>query len=136
MTVKEYLNQARNMDELIKSNKAELERLRELSTCISSPAAGGTSRGNAPGDRVGNIATRIADLEAQIQQDIDYYITVKSDIHNAIERITNRDERLLLRMRYIDGMTWEQIAEKMHYSVSGIYKLHKKSINRFYSIGQ
>ena len=36
--------------------------------------------------------------------------------------------RLLLRLHYIDYLSWEQTADTMHYSVENIYKLRLKAL--------
>lgn len=37
-------------------------------------------------------------------------------------------EKELCKLRYIDGLTWEQIAEKMCYSYTQVHRIHKKMI--------
>lgn len=39
-------------------------------------------------------------------------------------------ERDLLRYRYIDGMEWHQVANKIHYSQQQTYRLHEKALKK------
>lgn len=42
----------------------------------------------------------------------------------AIDALPDGRQRLLLRLRYIDGRTWEQIAVRMGYSFRQILRMH------------
>lgn len=44
-------------------------------------------------------------------------------IEDAIEKLTPR-ERTLIRLYYIDGLTWEQVAVKMNYSWRQVHRIH------------
>lgn len=36
--------------------------------------------------------------------------------------------RLVMRYHYVEGLTWEQVAEKADYSVRGVYKLRDQAL--------
>lgn len=46
------------------------------------------------------------------------------------------DDRLrnLLTLHYIDGLTWERVAEKMWYSTKHIFDLYRESLTAVYKI--
>lgn len=44
-------------------------------------------------------------------------------IEEAIEKLAPR-ERTLIRLYYIDGLTWEQVAVKMNYSWRQVHRIH------------
>lgn len=126
MTAKEYLYQAYRLDELIKSYQRELASLKELSLSIgsqdTSKDAVSVSKDNSASFT--RIVDKIADLEAKINNEIEHYISVKNEIHSVIEAVEDNDEKLCLRYRYVEFMTWEQIADKMHYSVMQVTRIH------------
>ena len=50
--------------------------------------------------------------------------------HN-IDKVENGTYRLLLTLRYIRFMTWEQVAEEMNYSyVHVVYNLHSAALRQ------
>ena len=67
-------------------------------------------------------------LEAELADQIVERVTIRREIGQAIDRV--QDERLsrLLRLRYIDGMTWEKIAVQMDMTYQWVCKLHGKSL--------
>ena len=36
--------------------------------------------------------------------------------------------RALLEIRYLNGCTWEEVAERMHYTTRNIYNLHSAAL--------
>lgn len=129
MTTKEYLQQAYRFNELINSHVREIEQLR--SVLYSNPSFDFTKervKGKYDIDRIPKIVGKIADLEKQIDKEIDLLIDLKRDIHFTIETVENLNYKLLLRCRYIEFMTWEQIAERMKYSVRQVYRIHSEAL--------
>lgn len=132
MTEKEYLSGAYRLDELIKSYQRELASLKELSlsigsqdtskdaVCVSKDSSASFTR----------IVDKIADLEIKINSEIERYISLKDEIHSAIEKVENNDEKLCLRYRYIEFMTWDKIADVMHYSIMQITRIHGRALQR------
>jgi len=51
------------------------------------------------------------------------------EIEHAIEKLKPR-ERLLVRLHYIDGLTWEQVAVEMTYSWSQVHRIHAKALQK------
>ena len=51
------------------------------------------------------------------------------EIESAIKKLKPR-ERLLVRLHYIDGLTWEQVAVDMTYSWSQVHRIHAKALQK------
>ena len=85
------------------------------------PKGGGT-------DKIQNAVCRIADIEADINREIDRQIDLRERIETAICAIPDGRLRDLMRYRYIDGLTWEQIAVEMHYSYVHICRMHGQAL--------
>ena len=52
----------------------------------------------------------------------------KQDTLDSINSVENRQLNTLLRLRYIQGYTWERIADEMYFSYKHIMRLHKKAL--------
>lgn len=48
-------------------------------------------------------------------------------VKKAIGELPER-EKHLLTLRYIDGLIWEEVAEKMHYSYKHVHRLHNEAL--------
>lgn len=85
-------------------------------------------KGKLPGDRISNIIAKIVDLEKQINDEIDHFVDLKKEIHDVIEAVKSPDQRLVLRCRYIEFLTWEKTAEIMNYSIKQIHRIHSAAL--------
>lgn len=129
MTVKEYLKQAYRLDHRINSDIEELGRLREMSTGISSPAMGDkvqTSRStDAPFVRCMESIFR---QEEKINKELNLLVELKHELRKVIDTVSNPDERLVLRYRYIHNYTWERIGQELGADSRTIRRWHGKAL--------
>lgn len=108
--------------------KERLERLRTLAEW------GATDRtscgfGSSPGDRVGKMVSSLADMEREGQAKIDAYLTHAHLVDAAIaEEVEDSTQRTILRLRYLDGLSWEEISERAHYHVRWCKELHARGL--------
>lgn len=128
MNVKQYLKQAYRLNELINSDLAELQNLRSLSVSISSDMSKERVQSTKQPDKIGSIVAKIVDLENEINAEINQFVDLKKEIRDKINLLTNRNQQLVLRLRYIEFLTWEQVAERMTYSVKQVFRIHGEAI--------
>lgn len=50
------------------------------------------------------------------------------EISAALKKLESRTERTVLALRYVDGCTWQQVAEKCGYSIDWVYALHRSAV--------
>lgn len=129
MTIKQYLRRIERLDEIVKSKLEQIDRLRDLLTKITScPSIDGVKTNNNP-DKIGVTVAKIVDLENEINKTVNELIDLKREVIRMIDSVETADCRLLLTLRYINGKTWEEIAEEMNLSyqwVSG--RLHNQAL--------
>lgn len=133
MTAKEYLRQAYRLNELIDSRITELERLRDYSTRLTSCSFEGerVSKSRSTEAPFVKIIEKIVDLEKVINRDIDRYVDLKTEMNAAIDRVSNVDERLLLRYRYLNNYSWDDIAQLLNVSGRTVHRIHSSALYNF-----
>ena len=52
-------------------------------------------------------------------------------VSQAIDCVENNQEKLLLRYRYIDGRTWQKIAELLDVSLRTVHRIHGSALQHF-----
>lgn len=127
MTAKQYLRQGYRLKELIQTHRDELEQLRGMLGLVKGTTydkiGGGTTKWN--GDTAEyNLVIRCVDMESQIAQEIDSMVALMQEIHTSIEAVSNTDERLVLRCKYILFLGWDDTAKRMNYSPTQVKRLH------------
>ena len=130
MTVKEYLHQAYRLDQRIKSDTMEAQNLREM--------AGNVSAIQYDKDRVQTsqiteapfvrTLEKLWTLEKKIADELEKLSDLKKQIREVIEAVPDTDERMVLKYRYIHGLTWEQIGIELCADSPTIRRWHGKHL--------
>lgn len=76
-----------------------------------------------------DIIIRIIDLEKEITKDIDRLINEKKRAKSVIDRLDG-PYKLVMSMRYLECMKWEEIAYRLDYSIQAVYKIHGQALKR------
>ncbi len=129
MTAKAYFGQAYRLDQRINSNMQELDKLRELSTSVSSPCFeekfSGTRNTDPPFVK---YVINIIDMERQINVELEKLVALKKEIRGVIDRVSNANEQMVLRYRYIHNFTWEQIGYELNADKSTVRRWHSMAL--------
>ena len=73
---------------------------------------------------------KVLEIDVEINREIDEMQIARKEIRETLNQLEDENLKLLMEYRYIDGMTWEQIAVKMHYGFQWVCKLHGRALNR------
>ena len=82
--------------------------------------------------RSDTIATGIAtinDIEKEINEEIDKLIKLRKEIEDKINAVDNPKLREILKCRYLDCKSWEEIAYKNNITWRHVYRLHEKALD-------
>lgn len=128
MNAKQFLKQAYKLNEVIKSDKQELESLRCLAESISNDISQERVQTSVTNDKITNIIANIVDLENEIYKEIEQLVQLKKEIRDVINSVENVNEKLLLKYRYLMFLQWEEICEEMSYSPRQIHRIHDSAL--------
>ena len=129
MTSKEYLRQAYRLDQKINSDIEEVARLREMAGSISSPVLGEKVQASRSGDApFVRVVEKILALEEKINREINTLVDLKSQMRDVIAAVSDTDERMVLRYRYIHNLTWEQIGDELNADRTTVYRWHNLAL--------
>lgn len=132
MTAKEYLNQARHLDALIHCRLREIDYWRDLSSSVSGSSFEEHHNPNRPTEApFVRCLEKIDEIQHSVEEKVAYLICLKEEINKAIDKLDNRDEQLLLRYRYLDNCTWEEIAAMLNVSIRSAHRIHGMALQHF-----
>lgn len=126
---KEYL---RSYQEAVKREQDILDEIQRLRTDKMFPSA--VNDGMPKGNYQSDLSDYAAILDEQIQllkEERLEKARAYSDIENQIRQMKNADEQRILRLRYIQGMKWEEVAVDMNYSWQHTHKIHARALKNF-----
>ena len=124
---KEYLKRYRKIDKEINQLLLEKREILALGTKIT-PTYTDTPKGVGESDKVQSTIEKLEAQEEKIDKKIDLLYEVKENIEKAIHTVEDDTLRVLLRYRYINGMTWEKIAVELNYAYRNVTRLHGKAL--------
>ena len=122
-----YLSRYRCLNQRIDSLLEEQYRWKCLAMKVTqnfSPTPGGGESGSP----IERPMDKVDELERKITQAIDELADIRMEIEAVLGQLEDDTLRKLMEYRYIDGLTWEQVAEKMHYSWRHTCRLHGEAL--------
>lgn len=123
---KDYLRQFQRLNREIEQKQFSLQKLidsRDRITTILTDMP----RGKGNKDRT-LISDEIIDLQKDLQDKLKRAMISRMEIKNKIEEIEEIDERIVLIYRYIENLKFEDIADRMSFSIRSIFDLHSKAL--------
>lgn len=126
---KEYLRKYRTHVRRIHRINAEISELRSMKL---SPSL--NNDGMPHGSSQSDLSGYAAELDSMVQELTDeryYRIKDYQDIVGRIKKLKSENEKDVLFYRYIRGMDWWEIAEKMKFSERQIFRIHGKALANF-----
>ena len=133
MEAKEYLKQTDGLQHHIDLLKTEVEQLQLQSQSVQGVEYGeriSSPNRNTEAPFVRCLLRKQA-VEEQIKREEEYLSSLKLDISDAIDKLDSVDERILLRARYINGHTWDEIANQLSYSLRSTHRIHAQALQHF-----
>ena len=128
MTAKEYLSQARFLDNRINSKIQQVSSLNELATKCTATISDMPHSPNKGKSTMADAVCKIIDLQEEINKDIDRLVDLKREIMGVIKAVPNVEYQTILEKRYLCFISWEQIAVDMNYSMQHIHRMHSSAL--------
>lgn len=105
-----------------------LEELESIMYGAKTPKLTGMPGGTAqPGSEIERLAVKHAELLDSYRRKVDELATALDDIEKAITALQPR-ERTVIRLHYIQGLTWESVCYAMHYSWRQVHRIHAQAL--------
>ena len=89
----------------------------------------GMPRGGSGGDPVVNVVAHHIALQESYKLQLVKLAAAQAAIENMIEGLES-GERRLMRCRYIDGLTWEEVCVRIGYSWRQTHNIHAKILDK------
>lgn len=125
---KEYLKRYRKIDREVNQLLMEKDEIFSLGT-KTTPTYSDMPKGTGENNKIQSTIEKLEEQEEKINKKIDLLYEVKEDIEKTLHTVEDDTLRVLLRYRYINGLTWEEIAVTMNYDYRWILRLHGKALN-------
>lgn len=126
---KEYLRRYHTAEIAEREIREEIDDLR-MNKMFPALIQDGMPHGSSCMD-LSEYAAQLDELLTELKDQMEQRIRIRREITQRIEAMQDETEKTVLRLRYIHWLRWEQIAERMGYSLRNITKIHGKALAHF-----
>lgn len=131
VTAKEYLWRVRDAERELRQLEREYAQARADILNLKGIAY---DKDKVAGGKIGDLSDAVAALDGYAQRlnaKWDALVTLREEARTLIERITDGRYRQVLITRYLEGLSWEQVAVNMDYDYYHVHKLHGRALKIF-----
>lgn len=107
----------------------EVERMRESLTGTTVQLKQDVVTGSGATDRIGNLVPQIVDTEEAIKPELKEINERIKRIFSAINSAPDEMQKTVLTLRYIEGLDWLAISERIGYEISNTYIIHGRALS-------
>ena len=135
MNAKDYLSQAKYLDQSINAKIQQLGQLNDLATKATAVLSGMPHNPSSSStSTMADTVVKIVDLQNEINRDIDTLVDLKTDIMRMVKLVSCQEYQTILEKRYLCFQSWEKIAAAMDYDIRWLYRLHGKALEEVQEI--
>ena len=133
ITAKELLLQPQKLNAIIQSRLIELQQLKDLARSVTANI--NQERVKASGDyqKMASLVDRAVDMESEITSLSNQLLDIKKEVSSVIEQL-NPTEYDLLHKRYIQGMSFYEIANQKGKEYSWVTTVHGRALKNVQKI--
>lgn len=126
---KEYLKSYQRSVKREKDILEEIQRLR-LDKMFPSAANDGMPHGSRQTD-LSDYAAALDEMIEDLKQERLKRVQRQQEIERRIRQMKDEDEQRVLRLRYIKGLKWEEVAVEMGCAWAQVHRTHAKALKNF-----
>lgn len=125
--LKKYIPLKKEAEEL----RLQAEQLRAEARGLKAVVIDGMPNGGGvKSDSIGNAVARLDEIERDYIGKYDEALCELHRIERVIESLENPTERRLMRKRYIEDKSWEDICVELNYSWRQVHRTHAKILKK------
>lgn len=118
----------RDLHDKIEMRKERIERLRAAMEMGSRQMHTVPAR-TAAHDKLADAMAKLDELEREQINDILSLEMTLQDIEAVFDALPAQQQRVM-RLRYVEGLSWRQVSRKAHYSEKHCLKIHRAALKR------
>ena len=132
-SAKDELWQVRRAANRVRRREEEIDMLESL-IAGSAVKVDGLPKASSGGDKLALQVGRLVEVKGCLAAEIETFLEERERALAVIGGIKNESMRDVLVYRYIVGLDWEAIAEKMCYDVRHVYRLHGWALKAYETV--
>ena len=133
MQAQEFLRQLKKLDIMIQNKLIEKEQWRTIATGTTAQIGGERVQTSSSQQKMADAVGKYVDMEKEIDRIIDTLVDTRQDVIKVIERL-DLIEYDVLHKRYVQYLTFDEIADKCDKTYSHITTIHGRALKNVQKI--
>lgn len=125
---REFLSAGQRIEGMIGLRLSRLEAVRSRARKVTRALDTAAVMSGYRGDPVGDAACRLAEMEDELLQDYHKLLEKQKEIQQVIDEIPDDYQRMVLELRYLQGISMLGIARRLNYDERTIQRIHHKAL--------
>ena len=134
MDAKAYLSQVKKLDAQIRNKLIEKQQWKDIALGITANMDGERVQSSGRKTKMADAVDKCVDVEAEIDSLIDKLIDTKKEVIQTIEQLDSPLQYNVVHMCYIQGLSYQEIADKYGMSYDWVKQAHKRAIRNVQAI--
>lgn len=128
ISAKAYMEDVTNIQRRIEIKTETAHRYRDMATRATGSMEAARVGGTGARSKVETNVNKLIDIERAIERDAERLHNRITTTMELIEGVDSPKCKELLELRYIVGLKWEEVGERMHYDKRQSQRIHKRAL--------
>ena len=124
---KNYLMRAYRVDQRIENKLEQIQLLNDLAAKATVTYSDMPGSPNRNVHKMEDVLVKIIDIKTEINADMLELVDLKKETMDCIKQVDDPELQLILELRYLNYVGWEQIAGDLGYGIDNVFRLHRKA---------
>ena len=126
--LKRWLGRCMHVKSEIDDLLEEIERVHSMRTRITTVLRETTASGGAVGDRRTDATVSLIELEERLRERLKGLSAIYNEVSAVIDKLPSHKQRQVMRLHYLAGMSFEQIAKRYNRDIRSLFRLHGRAL--------
>ena len=128
LEIKDYLREVRHDHLRAEVLCARAEKYREMATRATGRTDAMRLSGTPGRSKVEQYVLEMVDVHAELEKEISQLMQYTREAEKLIATLRDERYRSVLQLRYLCGYDWQEIADRLHFSLRWTHKLHGEAL--------
>lgn len=127
MTAREFLGRYRAAQEDIRRAERLIKKVNEQLEVQGVNTTSERVQSSSTDDRTARLVAELVDARTDLEDAKERALRVMREINSLIELIPDPQQKRLVELRYLEGRTWEDIANEIHVSYRHVFRVRSNA---------
>lgn len=123
-----YLRQVRDAYRRSEVLCAQADKYRDLATRATGRMDAVRVSGTSRRSNVETYVLELVETHDRLRREIHRLLNISTQAEELISKLPDSRHRAVLQMRYLCALDWEEVAQRLHFTIRWAHKLHREAL--------